>query len=164
MRKIIFLIGISGSGKSTFTKKYIKENDTIVINRDSLRKSIFGDNYLKNGYYDNPNINFNEELINKLIETLLLSVSNSECNIIIDNTNLKISYINSIKEIVNEFFDNYTFEHILFETENIEINKKRILLRDGEDTDVSYIDKQYEQYKTIKDIFNKNYRFKTIIN
>lgn len=39
---IIFNIGISGSGKSTYTTAYCKDHpNTIVVNRDGVRASLF---------------------------------------------------------------------------------------------------------------------------
>ena len=41
--KIIFLVGMSGAGKSTYATKYINDNpDTIRVNRDDLRKTFVG--------------------------------------------------------------------------------------------------------------------------
>lgn len=49
MKKLIILVGISGSGKSTWATEYIQKNpDTLRINRDDIRKSLVGT--LKNYY------------------------------------------------------------------------------------------------------------------
>ena len=44
MSKLIMLIGLPGSGKSYWSKKYIQENpDTILVSSDSIREEVFGD-------------------------------------------------------------------------------------------------------------------------
>lgn len=41
--KMIMMVGLPGSGKSTFAKEYAEENDCIVISSDDMRELYFGD-------------------------------------------------------------------------------------------------------------------------
>lgn len=41
--KLIFLIGLSGSGKSTWAEEFIKNNDAELLSSDRLRLELFGD-------------------------------------------------------------------------------------------------------------------------
>ena len=45
MRKLIMLVGLPGSGKSTYAKRYKEENSTEeveILSSDTLRKEMFG--------------------------------------------------------------------------------------------------------------------------
>lgn len=162
--KVIFLIGVSGSGKSTFREKFLKDSpDYILINRDNIRKSLFGDKFNENNYYQSNILNKNEEIVtviqNKIIETGILFNK----NLIIDNTNLKER---DIESIINLLPVNCGILFGLFETGDIEINKERVLKRDFKEltqeekiNKTKYIDKQYNQYKNIKNyLARKKYR------
>lgn len=41
--KLIFLVGLSGSGKSTWAEEFVKDNDAEVLSSDRLRLELFGD-------------------------------------------------------------------------------------------------------------------------
>jgi len=41
--KLIFLVGLSGSGKSTWAEEFIKDNDAELLSSDRLRLELFGD-------------------------------------------------------------------------------------------------------------------------
>ena len=49
MNKLFIMIGIPGSGKSTFAKQYLQDDDTLYISRDDIRYSLLkeGDKYFK---------------------------------------------------------------------------------------------------------------------
>ena len=90
---MIMLVGIPGSGKSTYANKLAKEINAIVLSSDSLREEMFGD-VNDQGH--------NEEVFKELHARSknLLSTLN---NIIYDATNIKIknrqSYLNELKGI-----------------------------------------------------------------
>ena len=95
MAKIIIMIGISGSGKSTKAKEIAERTKALIINRDKLREMLFGYNEETiNAYYQQPDLYLKENQItsfqNYLIERALIKGN----DVIIDNTNLKLSFIN----------------------------------------------------------------------
>lgn len=91
-QRVIILIGLPGSGKSTWAHSFIQKNASYVrINRDDFRFM------LKNLPILEPK---GEELINKLQNNAILSALGMKYNVIVDNTNLKAKYINQICEMV----------------------------------------------------------------
>jgi predicted kinase len=88
--KILILIGIPGSGKSTWAKDYVKYNDNwIRVNRDDFREMLKTAQVCENKIED-----MITELVNQTIENALMK----RLNVIVDNTNLKVKYINDIIE------------------------------------------------------------------
>lgn len=107
MGKVIFLVGIPASGKSTWTANYIKDhendvNQPIVLSRDALRRM--------RGKYMVMN---QEPMISKWMNDCFKHALDMEyCDIIIDNTNLKEDYIYNFINILNnhknkDYFDVY---------------------------------------------------------
>jgi len=86
------MIGIPGSGKSTYSLNFIKENPNwIRMNRDDFRfmfKNI--------PFCDNKT----EELITDIINSSVISALNKGLNVIIDNTNVREKYINNFIDLV----------------------------------------------------------------
>lgn len=152
--KILILIGISGSGKSTFAKKLCQvDNSYLRINRDDIRKTLVGD--LK-GYYERRDLNFIEKEISYFEEAMLSSILKLSKNAVIDNTNLSLKYINRWKEFVKDL--EVGIEYKFFDID-LNIAKRRVLLRDYNTTwlgteikseGVKYIDKQIKQYEQVK--------------
>jgi len=155
MNKIIICVGISGSGKSTWSTNYIRENpNTLRINRDDIRKTLVGS---LDGYYQKKDLNNIEIIINKIEECFFHEITDFHSkSVIIDNTNLKQSYINRWINLAK--FDNFSVEFKLFDI-SLEEAKERVLDRDNcyqwsemlnKEEYTKYIDKQFEQYKSIK--------------
>lgn len=146
--KIIFLVGMSGAGKSTYATKYINDNpDTIRVNRDDLRKTFVGT--LENYY--SKDIRKIEKLVTSVQHEIIAQCLYFEdFNVIIDNTNLKIKYISDILED----FDEIEYEFVIFDTDMITC-KDRVYKRDN--VDVSYITKQAEDFNKIVEYIVNNY-------
>lgn len=88
MRKIICLIGVSCSGKTTWAKEYMKENKkTYYVSRDAERESLFGV-YRQGTPKEEKLIT---EICNKKIATFLRAG-----DVIVDNTHLRRKYINDL--------------------------------------------------------------------
>ena len=89
-QQIILMIGVSCSGKTTWATNYIKNNPTYkILSRDNIREQIFGKEYEQN--------NRNEETVSKIFkETAHILLKNH--SLILDNTHLKLSYINDVIE------------------------------------------------------------------
>ena len=150
MNKLIICVGISGSGKSTWSTNYIRENpNTLRINRDDIRKTLVGS---LDGYYQKKDLNNIEIIINKIEECFFHEITDFHSkSVIIDNTNLKQSYINrwiNLSEVYK-----YSIQFKLFDI-SLEEAIERVIIRDlpegKSNFDASYINKQIEQYKSIK--------------
>lgn len=92
MTKLIYLVGLPGSGKSTFAKGYI-ERGYKVFSSDMIRAELYGDESVQ----DNPQKVFN--LLHKRIKDALRAGENC----IYDATNVKsktrVAFLNEIKNI-----------------------------------------------------------------
>lgn len=169
--KVIINVGISGSGKSTWTTNFMKNHKYLRINRDDIRKVCVGD--LKD-YYKRSDLNIIETHIISILEyDLFINYLEMKINIIIDNTNLKREYLKKWINLLEDHDIEYQFK--LFDCD-LNIAKERILLRDYShlmsiDTGINhsiklpeleYIEKQYNQYLEIKKWIKDNYESKII--
>lgn len=145
--ELILTIGISGSGKSTWAKQFMKENPSYLrINRDDIRKTLCED---LTDYYKNANISLREHIVDQLEEQFALVISKDFQNIILDNTNLDKKYIKKWIHNFAEAFD-YDLRLKLFDIDP-KIAKERVMKRDGLTLkDVGYIDKQHRKYNQIE--------------
>lgn len=169
MQQVIINVGISGSGKTTWSSDFIKNNENwLRINRDDIRKTLVGN---LDGYYQRKDLNNIEELVSKLENNCFTRVINSQYNIIIDNTNLKKDFINRHINTLN--FLNNSQLYDLKEKYNIDYKFKifdvpvqrcieRVSKRDTFLTNIDYIYKQYQQFEQIKQYLETNYKNKII--
>lgn len=159
MKTVIINVGISGSGKTTWSSNYIKENQyTYRTNRDDLRKLLVGN---LEGYYKRNDLTQIEIQINN-IETDLFNTLNYN-TLIIDNTNLKECYINKWLMLIgkkNKLVKLYDFKFKLFDVDYFEA-VERVKNRDNIEQ-VGYIRAQMDQYINIKNYIKTNYKDKTI--
>ena len=107
---IMILIGISASGKSSWATSYVhSHNDTVIISRDSIRTMLWGK--YNSSYYDHPRLNEREQSVTTF-ELNLIQFSLDQCkSVIIDDTNLLLSTINTFVKT----FSNYDISFKLFE-------------------------------------------------
>ena len=138
-------IGISGSGKSTVAKSMI-DDKTIRINRDDLRTSIAGSLV---DYYKSEAFNTREVLVSSVVDCILDYSYSRNLNVIIDNTNLKASYLN--KFIRGKPKDYEVVFHI-FHTK-LEEAKVRVSFRDNW-VNTNYIEKQHEDFQHLLKTFS----------
>lgn len=163
--KLLILVGISGSGKSTYAKQSCKKDNSFLrINRDDIRKTLVGD---LDNYYQRPDLNSIEREISQIETYMFLKIMNLNKSVIIDNTNLTNKYINRWLELAKDF--NLEIKFKFFDCNLLEA-KNRVAIRDNYPLSldenhittckyVDYIDKQFEQYNQIK----KEYESKNII-
>lgn len=87
--KFYMLVGLSGSGKSSYNFK----EEVVKISSDALRKELFGD--------ENDQTH-NAEVFNELHKRVILNLKNGK-NVVYDATNLsrrrRVAFLNNIKYI-----------------------------------------------------------------
>lgn len=93
MNKVIFTKGLIGSGKSTWAKQFVKENqDYKRVSRDDLR------HMLSSYSFDD----INEKLVTKIERQLVLDCLNNGYNVIIDAQHLNEKYIEDWKSFITK--------------------------------------------------------------
>lgn len=98
--KITVLVGISGSGKSTWAHKEWEKDplNTIVVNRDKIRELLFGFNESNvKQYYNNPLISSLEKTVTRYEDTLIYEALELDKHVIVDATHLGVGYIERFK-------------------------------------------------------------------
>ncbi|MDY0270319.1 AAA family ATPase [Trichloromonas sp.] len=139
---IKILSGIPASGKSTWAKDYVYNNrNTVRINRDDLRKSIFND-FITDG---------NENFINNAKLSLIKTSLEFDKNIILDDTHCYKDYliflIDYIRNNAKQLNKNIKIIIVDFDV-NVNVCVKRNFKRKGK------LDKNiiYHMYKTKNEI------------
>jgi predicted kinase len=95
--KVIILFGLPASGKSTFAKTQLNlRTDYVRVNRDDIRQMI------KGGMTDDYKI---EELVSDTEKTIIIGALTRNQHVIVDNTHLKMSFINTIIKYANDYAD-----------------------------------------------------------
>lgn len=158
MRKLIFLVGISGSGKTTFIKNELLDNysNSVIASRDELRNVLAAFKKSIVGYYsDTVNFSFREKFINVMMQHLIRFAAQRSMDIIIDATNLNVSYIKTIIKEVESNADDYIIEYIVMNKSfDLQHCRKSVELRDGLiNEELDYIDKQYKNFMYINETY-----------
>jgi len=147
----IILVGVSGSGKSSWSTQFIKDNANYIrCNRDDIRRVLVGDLV---SYYTREDVNKLEGIVTNVQFNLADECIYKNKNLIIDNTNLRQAYIKmwlgqfkKYSKVTNVYFK-------LFDCDIVQA-KARVWIRDypsaNTAVNVDYIDKQYQQYQSIK--------------
>ncbi|NCD07129.1 MAG: polynucleotide kinase [Spirochaetia bacterium] len=90
MKRLIYTKGLSGSGKSTWAKKYIKENKNVKrINKDDLR------DMLDDGIWSKTN----EKTIISIRNAIIVKLLNDGFDVIVDDTNLCPKHWKTFEEL-----------------------------------------------------------------
>lgn len=77
--KLILLVGVPGSGKTTYAKNYIKQNyNTIHLSSDAIRQELYGD----------ENIQGNPGDVFSLMQKRAVESLNNGCDVLYDATNI----------------------------------------------------------------------------
>jgi predicted kinase len=139
--KILILIGIPASGKSTWSKEFIRNNPSWVrINRDEYRYM------LKDSQMCEPKV---ETLISELVNSAIDKSLSKKLNVIVDATNVRLKYI---KEFIERYKYRADIDYRVFDIsldKAIERDKNR-QMKVGEDV----IIKMYQNYKILIDSFD----------
>jgi len=138
--KVIIMIGLSGSGKSTWAREYCRKHENfVIVSRDSFRYM------LKNAGFCDPKT---ESMINELMENAISKALKFKYNVIVDNTHLRASRINEIVRLVEYSAD---VEFML-----LDVPVKKCIERDAERPNkvgAGVITEQNEDFKVLKDSF-----------
>ena len=163
-QQVIINVGVSGSGKSTWSTEYIKNNiGNYRINRDSIREQLVG---TLDGYYQRKDVTYLEKLVTNMEEISFVNMLGEGASIIVDNTNLKPSYIQKWVDFVQAWnedlpdFRKVAVRFKLFPESNAELLKKRVNIRDaplGWDK-LNYIDKQVSSIRSAIAYVEDNYK------
>lgn len=144
------LVGVSGSGKSSWATEFIKKNKNWVrVNRDDIRRNILGK--LTPDYYSSDKFNSTEKHINTIQDEQIRYWLHQGQNVIVDNTHLQMKYINHYKK---EFGHLAEVNLSIFNADPEEC-KKRVLQREGADISVNYIDKQHQAFINTIELLKK---------
>jgi hypothetical protein len=163
MQEIIFNVGVSGSGKTTRTIDFIRNNPNYLrINRDDIRKTLVGDLM---GYYNRKDLNTIESIVTKLENNIGELALLRKYSLIVDNTNLSIKTINEKLKIIENFNKYYgtniQFSFRIFPLYEASLLKMRVLGRDG-NPNLDYIDKQIKSVPAIIDYLEANFKGKVV--
>ena len=157
VKQVLILTGLSGSGKSTFARQFCAENPNwLRVNRDDLRRSVLPvslPEYWQT--WSDKDKNRIENLVNELQKTALLESLTWGWHILIDNTNLKLSYINEFRKLLTAHFDEVEIRYVLLDTPVAECIRRDRERDDSVGEEV--IRKQAEQLAVLK----KNFKFQT---
>lgn len=99
--KLILLHGLPGSGKSTFSEKYIqdhKNEDIVIVNRDTIRENLFGASY-----HDKAPDKKSESQVSQVQDKMLRDALRSGKTVIDDNTNLNTRFMKNTTNVAEEY-------------------------------------------------------------
>lgn len=158
MKKLVILVGVSNSGKSTFAYSKWLENplNTIIVSRDSIRYMFGYTEETVKDYYKRSDINKLEKQVTLYEDTLIHEGLNQGKVVIVDATHLEAKYIKRFEywnvPLEIEWFD-ITLKEAL--TRNISRNRK---------VDEQIIIKQYNKYVGLRKDFVLDFSPKTFKN
>lgn len=169
----IINVGISGSGKSSWSNEHLKSNPNYLrLNRDDVRLQLVGD--LKD-YYKRSDVYRIENFITEIQLYSFAALLDAKKDVIIDNTNLHWNYIKPFINICDSKEVEYKFN--LFDI-SLKEAQNRVWRRDfvekslfcsqvvedfSHKEEVQYIEKQFNQYKKIKKDVLDGYKDKVLI-
>lgn len=141
---VLILIGIPTSGKSFFANN---QKDYIVLSRDICRINLFGVNYKQNSN--------DEKQVNMLFNCLFQQCLKEERNIIIDNCNVKISYIEDLKKKIPQ---NYIIKYKIFPIPLWKAHLRNIIryFKDDKWISLEVVNNMYVNYNKLKKNYGKS--------
>lgn len=158
---MIICVGISGSGKSTWSNSIIEEDYSYLkINRDGIRAAMIGN---LDNFYLRKDSHFLEGIVTNIEESLFMAYASCDKNIIIDNTNLRKTIINIWLNIAQSY--KYDVRFKIFDIDP-KIAKERILIRDKEGLStqqlIDVVDKQHRRWEGMSKWLNEYHKDKII--
>ncbi|MFN3849370.1 MAG: AAA family ATPase [Spirosomataceae bacterium] len=116
MKKIKIVVGLSGSGKSTWAKEFCKNNpEWLRINRDDIRKSMLMVSLNEYHQWETAAKYRIEKLVTEQHNQLMINALRDNWHVVLDNTHLKQSYINEYKKLLIENFESFEISYQLMD-------------------------------------------------
>jgi predicted kinase len=143
-KEVKLLIGIPASGKSTWAKEFIKKSTSkwVRVCRDDYRFML----------KDVPFCDFDvEKMITKLVQDAIVTSLNNGFNILVDQTNVKVKYLNDFINFLEDKAD-VTFQIFDIDYETALERDKNRERSVGEDV----LKRMFNDYKTL---FDSNFDF-----
>lgn len=100
MKTVYILIGLPGSGKSTFTKSHLKSIKTVEL--DEVRQTLSDQNIIGKQYSSNDNAIVFEHFYKQINNTL-----NDNDEVVVDSTNAKLSERTTLYTMLENFKPKY---------------------------------------------------------
>ena len=116
--KLTLLCGIPASGKSTYaSEQFKKDNKLIIVSREKIRMLLFGYNdHTIYQHYNSNNFQKLEDVVSEYQHELITHAVNANKSVIVDDMNLKLSYIRK--------FHTYNIEtDIIIFKDSLDVNK-----------------------------------------
>lgn len=139
--KILILIGIPASGKSTWAKEYVRHNaDYIRVCRDDFRSMLKDAQVCENKI---------EDMITALVDATIAKALAKKLSVLVDNTNLKAKYITPI---IDKFRYQADIDFRIFD-----ISLSKAIERDSNraaKVGAGVIEKMHKQYLFLIDSFD----------
>lgn len=118
-------VGTAGSGKSTYSCNLVNSDHSFVrVNRDDIRAMLFGFTKPEDHatYYHQKELGNREKVVSAVQNNMIRAALLSGKSVVVDSTNLKMQYINNLKQF------GYPIELVIHNTtleECIERDSKR---------------------------------------
>lgn len=90
MSDLIIMRGVSGSGKSTIAKSLRNPATSVVVNRDTIRKALFG---------SEEDFGIDEELVTLIQDATIDYALSLGYDVVVDNTNVHWPFVEALAEI-----------------------------------------------------------------
>lgn len=132
MKKLLFLKGLPGSGKSTYARDLVRKGNWKRLNKDDLRAMLDDSKWSK----------ANEQMVNMYQELLAKDILNKGISVIVDNTHLAPRHEERYRQLAKEC--NAQFEVMFFDTPIEECIKRDLHRQDSVGEKV--IRQMYDQF------------------
>lgn len=121
-KNVIFTIGVSASGKSTWAADFLSNKECTIIERDRIRQFVFTNSFNKPFIWKEWNWSF-EPQINSIQQMLIgNAIKSSSINtIIISDTNVRAKSINDIIECCEQHNTEIKYYYKLFDVDVNEV-------------------------------------------
>lgn len=147
-KEVIFCVGVPASGKSTWSKNFVKENSNAVrVCRDDYRY-MFKDV----GWFEDSIRNRLEVLITDFVRYNIINLLYFNFTVIVDETNLDRKKLISTIDFLKNEFDDVNFKFKIFD----DVTYEELVIRDiNRDKSVGeeVIKRMYDKYMYMKKSF-----------
>lgn len=153
--KLIVLVGCQGTGKSTWAKSKVDEDDSyIIVNRDNIRRLLFGlGNDFQEYFKDSEKLFSKEKLVTAFEKSMVIEGSRLNKNVILDATHSQQKYIKDVFMRYTPYFGLDNIEIKIFGDYYEEIFKKtywaRTLERELNPIPYESVSKTFERIKNL---------------